>query len=147
MTDDTTTEEPPLELADPDDYHRSQRLKTIHQRRRKVHKVADEINNETDYDGRVIQKRNLAQAVTSYYTEIEPLLRASEVTLDLPEKFFWRNVTHYADSVGYDYEDEHIASTAETMLVFRRLNQFLADVKPMITEGNNEATSDYSDLL
>ena len=128
------------ELSDPDDYHRKQRLKEIHQRRRQVAKQLDQMEPYTNKDGHGQQKRKLANAVSLYIAELEPIEKRTDAEIELRDKLVWPDATDYADKMGYipkDDENDGIAGYEESHAVYRACNEFLAKVKPLIEEQEN----------
>jgi len=65
-------------LADPDDYHRSQRLRQIHNARRKVHERFTSFDTYTEQAIHNNQKGRLAHAITAYVIEILPIFRQTD---------------------------------------------------------------------
>jgi hypothetical protein len=142
-TDIEDTEEadvPDTQLADPDDYHRKQRLKEIHKRRQRVHKIADDMDRYTTSDEHEKQKSSLNDAVSLYIAELEPLIDRTDESPELPDSLPWASVGTFADTLGrYIDEDGNSQSAGyrQAMLVFRQCNRYLADVKPLIEEDTN----------
>lgn len=142
-----TEEEPDIELADPDDYHRRQRLKEIHQARQRVHKVMDSFE-DTQYisEGRQ-QRRELAYAVSMYVTELEPLIDDLDADVSLPDHWPWNDILQFADALGHYPKDSNppekpdklkYQAKRDTIQVFRICNRVLADVKPLITDDETD---------
>lgn len=129
-----------LLVEDPDDYHESERLREIHKARREVHKVLNDIDGYTDSETHNRQKIDLAQAVSAYAIELEPLMGRTDYDDTLPEKFPFNSITQFMNSLGYYTEDgeRHLAGYNLSMFVFRELNGFLAEVKPLITEDDSD---------
>jgi len=129
-------------LADPDDYHRAQRLRTIHERRRRVHKVMDEIDRYTSTGQHNNQKRALADAVVAYIAEVETVLRDADIEVELPEKYPFESPDHFATNLGA-YTDEHgerqISSYNTSIFMFRQVSNAFSEVKPLIEpDDSNE---------
>jgi hypothetical protein len=128
-------------LADPDDYHRSQRLRTIHERRRNVHKVLDDIDRFATANTHTNQKQALADAVSAYILEVETVLEDADVDADLPENPYWDSVGDYAKKLGtYTDEDgdQQTAPYPSSMRIFREVNTAFSKVKPLIEEDDND---------
>jgi hypothetical protein len=137
--EDEEIEDDALALADPDDYHRSQRLKEIHKRRQQVNSVLDEIERYTKTDQHNLQTLDLADAVTAYVAELEPVILKTEESPNLPDAMPWDSVHEYADLMGHtppEYDDA--ASYNEHYRVFRACNQYLAQVKPLLEEDGTD---------
>jgi hypothetical protein len=118
-------------FVDPEEYHESQRLREIHQARKQITNVLQEIETFAKNPDHRRQKGNLAFAVSAYYAELEPLIIATDAApLELPDKLPWDTIGEYGTAMGYGEGDR--ADYQVSMFVFRRLNQFLADVKPLI---------------
>lgn len=134
--DTTDSEDADILLADPEDYHRTQRLREIHEARRTVHEVLREIDAYTGRSEHNSQKGKLAHAVTAYITELEPLIHQADVDETLPEGYPWDTLSEYADMMGYHEKDGggEIAGYHRTMFVFRRANTILSEIKPLLTE-------------
>jgi len=128
--DDEPTE---TTLSDPDDYHRRQRLKEIHQRRQRVVKVLDDMDPWTKSDEHSRQRLNLAHAVALYVAELEPIADRTDESIELRDSLPWDDATEYADQMGYYGDDDaQIPGYQKSNAVYRACNQFLADVKPLI---------------
>lgn len=120
-------------LADPDDYHRAQRLREIHERHRRVYRVLDEIERMSSNHTK--QKLNLADAVAAYIAEVEQILHDADREVELPENFPFENIDHYATNIGeyYDEDGNHtIASYRVSLSMFRRVKNTFEKVKPLI---------------
>jgi hypothetical protein len=128
-------------LTDPDEYHRSQRLRTIHERRRNVHKVLDDIDRFATANTHTKQKQALADAVSAYILEVETVLEDADVTAELPENTAWDSVVDYAKNLGaYTDEDgdQQTAPYPSSMRIFREVNTAFSTVKPLIEEDDND---------
>jgi len=146
-TDATDTEEEPeIQLADPDDYHRQQRLKEIHQARQRVHKVIDSFDKAEYLSGGRQQRRELAYAVSMYVSELEPLIHDLDADVNLPEHWPFDTVLQFADRLGQHPKDFNPDELPDKLIytprqnsiqVFRICNRVLADVKPLITEDDS----------
>lgn len=130
-------EDAQLLVADPDDYHEAQRLREIHEARRDVRTTLRNADRYTTPGEHSTQKLQLADAVTAYITELEPLMEATDWD-DSLNNAPWATVRQYATVMGRrlteDGKDDGIASYEESMMIFRHANRFLADVKPLVTE-------------
>ena len=130
------TEERELLVVDPDDYHESQRLREIHEARRRVTQTFTDCDPYTNQDEHRRQQAQLAWAIAAYYAELEPLIDAADAEPlelgngDLP----WDDAWEYATSTGYIRDEERYAGYETSMFVFRRLNQFLDEVKPVLED-------------
>ena len=133
----TDAEDAQLLLADPDDYHRAQRLRQIHEARREVHKALRETEGMASSSEHTNFNYNVAVAVSAYITELEPLMDAVEYD-DTLDRSRFRSLREYAttmgDIVNDDLEREGKASRRESLFVFRQANRFLAEVKPLVSE-------------
>jgi len=132
-TDSTDDEPPELLVNDPDDYHETQRIREIHESRREVHKTLREIERFTQTEEHEKQKCALADAVSAYVMELEPLMHAigyDDELAGLP----WDSIGHYTTLLGARPDNQDMASYQHTMAVFRTANSFLSEVKPLITE-------------
>jgi hypothetical protein len=126
-------DEAELMIVDPEEYHESQRLREIHQARQKVTKALTEFDPYTIDEEHNRQRGKLAYAVTAYYAELEPLIRASNTeSVELRDVLPWDTAGEYATCMGNDPSEGKTVGYEASVLVFRRLNQFLADVKPLI---------------
>jgi hypothetical protein len=125
-------------LADPDDYHQTQRLRTIHERRRRVHQVIDEMRRWAKSDEHELQLRHLADAVASYITEVEAVLDGADVTVDLPDDFPFDSPEEYVNKMGMVTHSggKEIAHYNHSILLFRRVNRAFSEVKPLIEEDD-----------
>ena len=118
-------------VVDPEEYHESQRLREIHQARQQVTNVLQEIETYAKPPAHNQQRGNLALAVSAYYAELEPLIiKTDAAPLELPDELPWDTIHEYGTAMGWGEDDR--ADYEVSMFVFRRLNQFLADVKPLI---------------
>jgi len=132
--DTTDTEDAQLLLADPDDYHQAQRLREIHQARQQVHKTLREIDRYTTSKAHQKQRRALADAVAAYTAELEPLITATDYD-DSVAHGPWETLRQYTTMLGsHPDADEDTPTYQVHMLIFQQANQFLAEVKPLITE-------------
>lgn len=135
-------EEPDIDLADPDDYHRRQRLKEIHKARRHVSdKVADlDVNQKKPGRIRTYSITELSHTVAMYVNELLPLMEHADTDpedISLPDSCFHNNIIEYAKCMGIG-EDGDPVSPHHSMEVYRTCNRILADVKPLITEDDSE---------
>lgn len=140
------------QLDDPEDYHRRERLREIHQARQKV---GDAL---TDMDiggskGYSISKPDIAHfnhCVALYIQELRTLMsdaRTDDDLTELPDDFTHDDVRDFAGSLGRKPDSFEPASIYEAMQVYNQGNHILATVQPLITDGDDEADTDYSDLL
>ncbi len=132
------------ELADPDDYHRNQRLKEIHQRRRQVAKQIDKVDPYTKTKEHAQQKGKLAHSVALYISELEPIEKRTEANIELRDVLPWTDASEYADKMGRVIEDNgdtgDVAGYEHSLAVYRACNEFLAEVKPLVDDDNSEWT-------
>jgi len=131
-------EEPDIELADPDDYHRRQRLKEIHDARQEVaQKVADlDIHERKTGEIRWYSIQELSHATAMYVNELLPLIEHTDVSeedMSLPDGCYHDDITQYAKSMGVGDDNKPVNPT-HSLEVYRTCNQILADVKPLITD-------------
>lgn len=146
MTEERTEEDEPLALADPDDYHRTQRLKEIHKARQEVHSKLRGFDRPTRFREGQNQRMKLAYATSAYVSELEPLIHDLDADISLPDHWPFDDILQYADALGChpnDYNPDGMPDKIDyspkrnTMQVFRRCNQILATVKPLIEEDEN----------
>jgi hypothetical protein len=155
----TDDDAPELHFADPDDYHRTRRLKQIHQAREAVRRRRDDFNASGNSKQQRIRLKRLAAAVAAYVDELLPLLDASDADdplaptdddlgddrnphrVGVPDE--WVSLHTYAAVRGSVPDDHPKASTFDTtsaavpqahIAVFRAANALLADLRPMIEE-------------
>jgi len=138
-TDRDDRDEQP-ELSDPDDYHRKQRLKEIHQRRQHVAKQLDQADPYTKNEEHNRQKGRLANAVSLYIAELEPIEERTDAEIELRDALPWTDAAEYADKMGYVTRDgqPEAASYEKSHAVYRACNEFLAEVKPLIEESETD---------
>jgi hypothetical protein len=130
--DEVDEAEAEMMVVDPEEYHESQRLREIHHARQQVTTVLQEIETHTKRSDHSRQKGDLAIAVSSYYAELEPLIIATDTgPFELPDELPWDTIHEYATAMGRTGEGD-TADYPVSMFMFRQLNQFLADVKPLI---------------
>jgi len=131
-------EEAEVMLADPDDYHRSQRLREIHKARRKVHDCFTNIDTWVDTDTHNNQKGRLAHAVAAYISELLPIFRQTDTDTSLPPKLPWNSFSRYVTTTGFDPDANEYASYQVSMSVFETANQRFAEVKPLVEPDDND---------
>lgn len=120
-------EEIESELQDPDDFHRRQRLKEIHQARKQVHKAVNDSNPETE---------DVQYAVAMYAIELLPVIREiDDFDTSLPDTLPWPSLHAYADMFGHIDEGNPINYHT---YVFQRLNDALAEVRPLIEDSDTD---------
>jgi hypothetical protein len=139
--DTTDAEDAQILLADPDDYHQTQRLREIHKARRKVNDILTEIDGYTDEGTHKSQKSRLAHAVSAYIAELEPVLAATDVDTDLSEKMPWDSLHEFADYMGTMPESgkrKRSAGYQLTLLVYRQANSAFAEVKPLVEKEESD---------
>jgi hypothetical protein len=125
--DTTDADDAQLLLADPDDYHRAQRLREIHQARRQVHTAinADGGTDTTD----------VRNATVLYALEVLPLIHGTDFDTDLPDALPWDSIERYVDAFG-TYDGRPTLNYHG--FVFQRLNAALAAVRPLIEEDSTD---------
>lgn len=133
----TDSEDTEVLLADPEDYHQAQRLREIHEARRNVHTVLNNIKGFTGSDEHTNQQLDLADAVTLYASEILPPANAADLDtgfdLDLP----WDDLEEYTVRMGRDPDrEESIPGYPYHNAVFQKCNALLAEMKPLIEEDD-----------
>ena len=157
--DTTTEEDAQLLLADPDDYHRAQRLKEIHEARRKAAEARRTAADKYQDVRRVENRRNqrhayVARHVHQYAIELEPLIDAADgLDAEWPDTLPWPTFPAYLDSMGYVPGDCPAAVVGDTRpeegksypaegrcstTVYRYLNRVLAEVRPIIEEDDSD---------
>lgn len=151
----TDGEDAQLLLADPDDYHRAQRLREIHKARRKANQARREAQDKFN-DVRHTHRRNhraahVAKHVHQYAVELEPLIRATDGTAQWRDELPWDTFDDYMDRLGYVKHNSPAAlgdkekgrtyppMTEYTIKVMRWLNRRLADIEPIIQEDKNDS--------
>jgi len=127
-----STDEAQLLVNDPDDYHETQRLREIHEARRDVRTTLKDLSRFATDGEHNKQQMALADAVTFYISELEELMDATDYD-DSLDRGPWDSLRRYATMMGRKSDNE-IAGYEESMFVFREANKFLAEVKPLITE-------------
>lgn len=140
--DDPDQDTDPVELADPDDYHRSQRLKEIHQARQTVTDTLNkmEISNRDGYSPAKADVTRLSHAVAAYVTELQPVTSQADIDdglTKLPENSGYNTIHEYSTALGHKAGGGGPANMYETMQVFRQANQILAEIKPLIETDEN----------
>lgn len=142
VVEEIDADEVQLLVNDPDDYHETQRLREIHEARREVHKTLRDIDRYAPHKDHCRQRMALADAVTAYITELEPLIRATDWEDELDESH-WGSLSGFATVMGRLPEpvdsansrgQYHTASYEASMYIFRQANQFLDEVKPLVEE-------------
>jgi hypothetical protein len=141
--DKIESEEAELLINDPDDYHEAQRLREIHDARREVHKVLRDIERYAAYEDHCRQRMDLADAVTAYIAELEPLMDATGWE-DSVEKTDWPSLRGFATMMGRlpepveaphpGHDEYHVASYESSMFIFRQANRFFDEIKPLVEE-------------
>ena len=132
------SEEAEVILADPDDYHRSQRLREIHKARRKVHDRFTNAETWTHSDEHANQQGQLAHAVTAYLVELLPIFRQTDTNTSLPPQLPWEDFGRYVTHSGYDKVKDEYASYQASMVVFETANQRFAEVKPLVEPDESD---------
>jgi hypothetical protein len=139
--DADTEQDDPLALADPDDYHRTQRLKEIHQARQEVSQKVSELDINESKVGRIRYDsiQELAHATAMYVNELLPMIEAADIDgerLSLPDACYHDSIVGFAKSMGIG-EDGRPVNPSHSTEVYRRCNAILADLKPLIEEDDN----------
>jgi hypothetical protein len=135
--DSTDTEDAEILLADPEDYHEAQRLREIHEARQRVaSEVHDlDVTGRGDVSWESVTK--LANAVAVYGEEILALRKQMDQDpIELPEGATHDTVEDFAIAMGMTTgtDGSQPVGPAHSMAVYRACNDFLASVKPLITE-------------
>jgi hypothetical protein len=125
-------EETEVLLADPDDYHQSQRLREIHKARRKVHDKFTNIDTFTEDDIHSNQKGQLAHAVAAYVVELLPIFRQTDTNTALPHPLPWDTLGEYVTTTGFKPDEREYCGYQVSMSVFETANQRFAEVKPLV---------------
>jgi len=128
-------------LTDPDDYHRKQRLKEIHQARQEVAKKVGDLDVDSSKVGAIsfVTIQELGHAVSMYVNELLPLIETADIDdemLSLPDACHHDDVVGFAMSMGI-VEDGRPAKPPHSLEVYRRCNAILAEIKPLIEEDEN----------
>jgi hypothetical protein len=131
-------DEAELLVADPDDYHEAQRLREIHEARREVQRTARDIDTYVTDTEHSKQRGALAMAVTAYIYELLPLIRQTGYDDELADGMPWGSLEAYATCAGALPGDKKRANYEVSMAVFGQANKFLAEVKPLIKEQEND---------
>jgi hypothetical protein len=134
----TTDDDGELLVVDPEDYHEAQRLREIHEARREVQRTAREIDTYTTESEHSKQRGDLAMAVTAYIYELLPLIRQTDYDDELADTMPWNSLQDYAHRSGALPADKGRANYEVSMGVFGQANEFLAEVKPLIQEQEND---------
>jgi len=132
------SEEAEVLLADPDDYHQSQRLREIHKARRQVHNQFTNAETWTNSDEHKNQRGKLAHAVTAYLVELQPIFRQADVDTSLPPQLPWPDFKNYIMTTGYNPEDDEYCGYQASMMVFETANQRFAEVKPLVEPDESD---------
>ena len=132
------SEEAEVLLADPDDYHRSQRLREIHKARRNVHDCFTGMKTWAAQDEHNNQRGELAHAVTAYVVELLPIFRQTDTDTSLPDPLAWESFAEYVTSTGYNRVKEEYAVYQESMMVFETANQRFAEIKPLVEPDESD---------
>jgi hypothetical protein len=161
MTEPTPTNDPePVDtertaqilLDDPEDYHQTQRLREIHDTRRYVMRVLSEASMRGEDRG---SRKRIAYAVAGYTAELEPLFNQTEKNDDLPKGLPWDTVAEFTANLGRRQTQSNVTTTfnrgndsqpdkqqygtvEQTMAVFRKANDLLAEVKPLVDGESDE---------
>lgn len=133
-------DEAELLIADPDDYHETQRLREIHEARREVQRVHREADHFARDEEHSKQQADLAAAVSSYIYELLPLIKIADWDDELADGLAWASLEAYATTTGMKPAENGYERAAyqESMTVFAEANAFLAEVKPLIQEEDTD---------
>jgi hypothetical protein len=142
-----------LSVPDPDDYHRTQKLKTIHQARRNVQKIhRNKRSNMDRYEGwdsawYDVYHKELAEAVASYGHEVLPIVEEahSEGVIDESEVTdpSGRHIAEFVANEGLIKEegDHFTAPDAKaSMSIYRQLDRILRQVGLGVSLEEGEET-------
>jgi hypothetical protein len=125
-------------IADPDDYHETQRLREIHDARQQVLKHINDLDIHEKTGDRVYTYdiTRLGNLVAVYAMELRPLAEqaglADSDIATLSEDDTHRTIFEYADGMGMNDTDP--MSIRYSMQVYQRCNGLLAEIKPLVTE-------------
>lgn len=136
----TTDTEEDTKLEDPDNYHETQRLREIHEARQNVAKqVRDmDINQRTGNKVYLYSMTRLCNVTALYVSEILPLVRKVEFDVpDLPDYCTHDTLRGYATNMGMD-DSGNPVSPSESLTVYRHCNEFLAEIKPLVSEEQTD---------
>lgn len=125
-------------LADPDDYHRSQRLREIHKARRQVHDCFTSMETYTSGNTHSNQRGELAHAVSAYLIELLPIFRQTDTDTSLPEPLPWPDFKNYTTTTGYRTDNDEYCGYQASMMVFETANQRFAEVKPLVEPDESD---------
>lgn len=131
-------EEAEVMIADPDDYHQSQRLREIHKARRKVHDCFTGMDTYTVENEHNRQQGQLAHAVVAYVMELLPIFRQTGTDLSLPDKLPWDTFSDFTTVGGHNPIRDEYAIYQESMIVFETANQRFAEVKPLVQPDEDD---------
>ena len=132
------SEEAEVLLADPDDYHRSQRLREIHKARRQVHDCFTSMETYTTKDTHNNQRGELAHAVSAYLIELLPIFRQTDTDTSLPEQLPWDTFGEYVTTTGHNPVRDAYSNYQTAMTVFETANQRFAEVKPLVEPDESD---------
>lgn len=132
------SEEAEVLLADPDDYHRSQRLREIHKARRQVHDCFTSMETYTSGNTHSNQRGELAHAVSAYLIELLPIFRQTDTDTSLPDKLPWRSFNDYVTTTGFNPTTDEYGTYQDAMIVFETANQRFAEVKPLVEPDESD---------
>lgn len=125
-------------IADPDDYHETQRLREIHDARQQVVKQVKDLDIHENTGDRVYTYdiTRLANLVAVYAMELRPLAEqaglADSDIATLSENSPHRTIFEFADEMGMDGTNP--VPIRYAMQVYQRCNGLLAEIKPLVTE-------------
>ncbi|QLH82793.1 hypothetical protein [Halosimplex pelagicum] len=129
-------EDDTLALADPDDYHRSQRLREIHKARRNVHDTLNSIERFNSSSDHSRQQLNLADAVSLYASELLPPATDADLDTTLPDAVPWDTLEEYARLLGHGKDAD--VTYQHHNIIFQECNRLLADLKPLIEDNDSD---------
>lgn len=157
-------ENPELAVTDPDDFNRLQRFKEIHRARQNVSQAFKKRDRQPPRGLRNVNTDNtserVAQAVSLYVLELEPLFREAVDRGALPEGMARFSDEYYEGD--YEYEDvfdfayrlgttrEGKASKQMSMQIFRKANDIMRRLGlelELDADDSSDAGFDYSDIL
>lgn len=134
--DTTDAEDAAVMLADPDDYHDAQRLREIHQARRRVAKGLEEADRRKDGKVENSQTRKLGDVLAIYVMELLPICERAGLDTTLRDRSPWEDLEDYADSLGTHPKEGTVPTLRAHGWTYRKCNALLAEIKPLIVEDD-----------
>jgi hypothetical protein len=132
ISDIESTDEPTIVVDDPDDYHRTKKIESIHRARKRVHDIRANNPAPAQSDQISAHKTALARAVADFGTELIPLIEDGMDTgtldqddLDAGHANVWEFVESDGHVIDHDNEEARFADKHESMAVYRQLDRIL----------------------